>query len=151
MAGGTKAKLLCSFGGELVREQGRASYVGGKTRLVSIERSASFRSLLAKMSELCGAEPSSLDVRFRLPDVTIGVDTPLVSVESDDDVRSMMEEFDSGQKIPIFLFTANAQNTDDEIAADEGVAFGAATAVETVRYWSELKFLNPQSLIVFLQ
>nr|CAD1841271.1 unnamed protein product [Ananas comosus var. bracteatus] len=90
------------------------------------------------MSELCGAEPSSLDVRFRLPDVTIGVDTPLVSVESDDDVRSMMEEFDLGQKIPIFLFTANAQNTDDEIAADEGAAFGAAafgaaTAVETVR------------------
>ncbi|XP_072987504.1 uncharacterized protein [Typha latifolia] len=129
---GEKAKLLCSFGGGFVREQGRAFYVGGKTRLVTIERSASFRSLLAKMSEICDADPRSLDVRFQLPDdgVSSGLDARLVSVEDDDDVRTMMEEFDSNRKIPIFLFS-----DEEGIAMEDSMptATSQAAALDAVR------------------
>ena len=130
---GEKAKLLCSFGGEFISQQGKPFYVGGKTRLVSIDRSVSFRSLLSKMSELYDADPSSLDIKFQLPDG--GLESRLVSVETDDDVRNMMEEFDSNRKIPIFLFTDKTQNTDDdEIAVEDDVPYLEAAATETVRY-----------------
>ncbi|XP_008785987.2 uncharacterized protein LOC103704473 isoform X1 [Phoenix dactylifera] len=134
---GEKAKLLCSFGGEFISQQGKPFYVGGKTRLVSIDRSASFRSLLSKMSELCDADPSSLDIKFQLPDG--GLESRLVSVETDDDVRNMMEEFDSNRKISIFLFTDKTQNTDDDdIAVQDDVPTLEAVATEAVRNYREL-------------
>lgn len=113
-----KAKLLCSFGGDFVLQQGKTFCVGGKTRLVSIDRSTNFRALLEKMSEICDADPGLIDIRFQLPDV--GLDSRLISIENDDDVRNMMEEFDANRKIPIFMFIEKIQNTDDEeIAATE--------------------------------
>lgn len=129
---GEKANLICRFGGDFISQQGKPFYVGGKTRLVSIDRSASFRSLLSKMSELCDADPSSLDVKFQLPDG--GLDSRFISVETDGDVRIMMEEFDSNRKIPIFLFTYKTQNTDDdEIAIEDSVPTLETAATETVR------------------
>lgn len=105
-------KLLCSFGGEFVSQEGKIFYVGGKTRLVTVERSTSFYSLLAKMSMLCNADPCTVDVKFQLPDGSF--DTRLVSVETDDDVRNMMDEFDSDRKIPVFLFTDRIRNSVEE-------------------------------------
>ncbi|XP_010923617.1 uncharacterized protein [Elaeis guineensis] len=139
---GEKAKLLCSFGGEFISQQGKPFYVGGKTRLVSIDRSVSFRSLLSKMSELYDADPSSLDIKFQLPDG--GLESRLVSVETDDDVRNMMEEFDSNRKIPIFLFTDKTQNTDDdEIAVEDDVPYLEAAATETVREMTSVAAEEP--------
>ncbi|PKA64937.1 hypothetical protein AXF42_Ash011539 [Apostasia shenzhenica] len=113
---GERAKLLCNFGGNFATQQGKLLYVGGKTRLVSVDRSTSFLTLLAKMSEICDSDPESIDLRFQLPDSVL--DSRLISIENDDDVRNMMEEFDTSRKIPIFLFTDKTQNTDDdEIAA----------------------------------
>ncbi|MQL69141.1 hypothetical protein Taro_001400 [Colocasia esculenta] len=115
---GEKAKLLCSFGGDLVGgENGKPNYVGGKTRLVSIERLASFRSLLAKMAELCGVGPGAVDIKYQLPDGGF-CDSRLVSVENDDDVMNMMDEFGSSQKIPIFLFVDKEE--DEEEDEEEG-------------------------------
>ncbi|XP_020689998.1 uncharacterized protein LOC110105002 [Dendrobium catenatum] len=130
---GEKAKLLCSFGGDFVSQQGKAFYVGGKTRLVSMDRSASFRTLLSKMSEICDADPGLIDLRFQLPDV--GLDSRLISIENDDDVRNMMEEFDSNRKIPIFMFIEKTQNTDDEnIAVTEvGMQPLQAAGMDAVR------------------
>ncbi|KAK8957458.1 hypothetical protein KSP39_PZI000551 [Platanthera zijinensis] len=116
---GERAKILCSFGGDFVSQAGKAFYVGGKTRLVSIQRAASFPTLLAKMSEVCGADPGLIDIRFQLPDDCL--DSRLISVEADDDVRNMMEEFDGGRKIPIYLFIEKTQSPDyEEIAAADG-------------------------------
>ncbi|KAL0914268.1 hypothetical protein M5K25_014598 [Dendrobium thyrsiflorum] len=130
---GEKAKLLCSFGGDFVSQQGKAFYVGGKTRLVSMDRSASFRTLLSKMSEICDADPGLIDLRFQLPDV--GLDSRLISIENDDDVRNMMDEFDANRKIPIFMFIEKTQNTDDEgIAVTEvGMQPLQVAAMDAVR------------------
>ncbi|KAI0501135.1 hypothetical protein KFK09_016078 [Dendrobium nobile] len=130
---GERAKLLCSFGGDFVSQQGKAFYVGGKTRLVSMDRSASFRTLLSKMSEICDADPGLIDLRFQLPDV--GLDSRLISIENDDDVRNMMEEFDSNRKIPIFMFIEKTQNTDDDnIAVTEvGMQPLQAAGMDAVR------------------
>lgn len=116
---GERAKILCSFGGDFVDQEGKTFYVGGKTRLVSIERAASFQTLLAKMSEICGADSELIDIRFRLPGDC--VDSRLISVEDDDDVRNMMEEFDDGRKIPIYLFVEKTRSPDyEEIVAVDG-------------------------------
>lgn len=131
MVAGEKAKLLCSFGGEFVGDQRRPLYVGGKTRLVSVDRSVSFHSLVSNMSELCGADPCCLDVRFHLPDG--GMDFRLVSVENDDDVRNMMEEFDANKKIPIFLFIDKSQNSDDDIGECREPSF-EVDASDILRY-----------------
>ncbi|KAM0951379.1 putative transcription factor interactor and regulator CCHC(Zn) family [Dioscorea sansibarensis] len=132
---GSKAKLLCSFGGDFVNNQGKALYVGGKTRLVSVDRTASFRSLLEKMSELCDADPGDVDVRFQLPDGSL--DSRLVSIESDDDVRNMMDEFDGNRKIPIFLFTAKTENSDDDDDDDSGAANAVDDAMRVLDVRSE--------------
>lgn len=132
---GSKAKLLCSFGGDFVNNQGKALYVGGKTRLVSVDRTASFRSLLEKMSELCDADPGDVDVRFQLPDGSL--DSRLVSIESDDDVRNMMDEFDGNRKIPIFLFTAKMENSDDDDDDDLGTANAVDDAMRVLDVRSE--------------
>lgn len=133
---GERAKLLCSFGGDFVSEGGKSYYVGGKTRLVSIERAASFRSVVGKMSELCNVGQDAIDIKFRLPDGGM-YDSRLVSVESDDDLRNMMEEFDSSHKIPIFLFTDKTRNKevdeeDDECgAASIGFSVSEVPSLET--------------------
>lgn len=130
---GEKAKLLCSFGGDFVSQQGKTFYVGGKTRLVSMDRSASFRTLLSKMSEICDADPGLIDIRFQLPDV--GLDSRLISIENDDDVRNMMEEFDANRKIPIFMFIEKTRNADDEEIAvtEDGMQPLQLTAMDAVR------------------
>ncbi|ONK64692.1 uncharacterized protein A4U43_C07F28890 [Asparagus officinalis] len=112
MGGEEKVKLLCTFGGELVREQGKPFYLGGKTRLVSIDRSSSFRSLISKMAEVSDGDSSSVDVRYQLPDGSL--DHRLISVENDDDVRNMIEEFDPNRKISIFLFNRRGSYSDND-------------------------------------
>lgn len=117
MGGEEKVKLLCTFGGDFVREQGKPFYLGGKTRLVSIDRSSSYRSLISKMAEVCDGDSSSIDVRYQLPDGSL--DHRLISVENDDDVRNMIEEFDPNRKFSIFLFNRRGRNSDNEIAIEE--------------------------------
>ncbi|XP_020579704.1 uncharacterized protein LOC110024217 [Phalaenopsis equestris] len=143
---GEKAKFLCSFGGDFVSQQGKAFYIGGKTRLVSMDRSASFRTLLAKMSEICDAHPRLIDLRFQLPDV--GLDSRLISIENDDDVRNMMEEFEANRKIPIFMFIHKTHNNDDEEIAFADDAMRppqVAAAREVVLMAAEEQQLDSQS------
>ncbi|XP_059443287.1 uncharacterized protein LOC132175370 isoform X2 [Corylus avellana] len=102
-----KAKLLCNFGGELTRQLGRVSYVGGKTRLVLVDRSLSFEGLRSKMIQLSCVAPSCIEIKFQLPDETL--DSRLVSVECDDDVVAMLSEFEASQRIPLYLFDTGAE------------------------------------------
>lgn len=73
-------------------------YVGGETRIVSVDRNIGFLKLRSKILELC---PNSLwfSLKYQLPelDATNGDHTttnPLVSIVSDDDVRCMIDEYD---------------------------------------------------------
>lgn len=103
-----KAKLLCNFGGELTSQLGRVSYIGGKTRLVLVDRSVSFEGLRSKMIQLSFIAPSCIEIKFQLPDETL--DSRLVSVECDDDVVAMLSEFEALQRIPLYLFDTGADS-----------------------------------------
>ncbi|KAM5570922.1 hypothetical protein ABKV19_011521 [Rosa sericea] len=73
-----KAKLLCNFGGEFTRRLGQLSYVGGKTRLILMDRPVTFETLRSKMSLISSASPSCVEIKYQLPNETL--DARLVSV-----------------------------------------------------------------------
>ncbi|KAF8034445.1 hypothetical protein BT93_C0680 [Corymbia citriodora subsp. variegata] len=94
-----KLKLVCSFNGELRPRppSGNLRYVGGETRIISVDRGVSYSRLASKIVDLCPRIPPRLSVKYQLlPDGGGGGggDAPLVSVASDDDVRCMIEEHD---------------------------------------------------------
>ncbi|XP_077211338.1 RAF-like serine/threonine-protein kinase 24 isoform X3 [Tasmannia lanceolata] len=106
-----KSKLLCSFGGEFIKQKGKICYFGGKTRLVKIDRRLNFKTLMLKMADLCGSSPRSVIIKFRLPEDADSFESRLVSVESDEDVSNMLDEFECNQKIPLFLFSEKTLET----------------------------------------
>ena len=101
----SKAKLLCNFGGEFTRQLGNLSYMGGKTRLVLVDRSVSFDELRSKLSQLTGASPFSIEIKYQLPDESL--ESRLVSVECEDDVVAMMSEFEASQRIQVYIFASD--------------------------------------------
>lgn len=101
-----KAKLLCNFVGEFTRRLGQLNYVGGKTRLILMDRSVSFETLRSKMSLISSASPSCIEIKYQLPNENL--DARLVSVECNDDVVAMMSEFEASQRIPVYLFDNSA-------------------------------------------
>ncbi|CAN6449307.1 unnamed protein product [Victoria cruziana] len=90
--GGGAVKFLCSYGGKILPRypDGKLRYVGGETRVLSVDRSVCFAELAVKLGELCG-EPGSVCVRCQLP--TEDLDA-LVSVTSDEDLMNLIEEYD---------------------------------------------------------
>ncbi|XP_028769395.1 uncharacterized protein LOC114726846 [Neltuma alba] len=98
-------KFLCSYGGKILPRypDGKLRYIGGHTRVLSVDRSISFSELLVKLGELCGSEAVTL--RCQLP--TEDLDA-LVSISSDEDLANLIEEYDlvalpSSLKIRAFL------------------------------------------------
>ncbi|XP_010047803.2 uncharacterized protein LOC104436653 [Eucalyptus grandis] len=100
-----KLKLVCSFNGALQPRppSGDLRYVGGETRIVSVDRGVSFSRLASKIADLCPSIPPGFSIKYQLPHAGAGAgkgggggggDAPLVSVASDDDVRCMIEEHD---------------------------------------------------------
>ncbi|KAL8140795.1 hypothetical protein V2J09_006816 [Rumex salicifolius] len=90
------------YGGRILPRpsDGHLRYVGGHTRVVSFLRSVSFSELMAKLSEMCG-HPVAL--RCQLPNEEMDV---LVSVKSDEDLASVIDEYDraslfSGKQLKI--------------------------------------------------
>ncbi|KAJ3671758.1 hypothetical protein LUZ60_007837 [Juncus effusus] len=84
-------KFLCSYGGKILPRypDGKLRYVGGDTRVLSVDRSLPFSEVEAKMKEMCGYE--GLSVRCQIP--TEDLDA-LVSVTSDQDLANLVEEYD---------------------------------------------------------
>ncbi|CAM8883562.1 unnamed protein product [Rhodiola kirilowii] len=83
-------KFLCSYGGRIMPRltDGQLRYVGGYTRVLSVDRSISFAELMVKLGEFCGA---SVRMRCQLPDGDLET---LISITSDDDLRLMMALYD---------------------------------------------------------
>ncbi|KAF3774927.1 hypothetical protein EJ110_NYTH51826 [Nymphaea thermarum] len=103
--GNGTVKFLCSYGGRILPRypDGRLRYVGGETRVLSLDRSITFAELAVKLGEMSG-EPSVI-IKCQLP--TDDLDA-LVSVSSDEDVRNLIEEYDQfnqGKAAPLKVRT----------------------------------------------
>jgi hypothetical protein len=87
-----RMKLTCSHGGRLVPSgspDAAPRYVGGETRVLAFPRSASFRDLTARLSEMAGGVEVR-SVRHRLADD----EDVVVSVTCDEELAHMRDEYD---------------------------------------------------------
>lgn len=107
-----RVKFLCSFLGSILPrpQDGKLRYVGGETRIVSVNRDIRYEELMSKMRELYDG---AAVLKYQQPDEDLDA---LVSVVNDDDVTNMMEEYDklgSGDgftRLRIFLFSSPEQD-----------------------------------------
>ncbi|KAE8678229.1 hypothetical protein F3Y22_tig00111427pilonHSYRG00071 [Hibiscus syriacus] len=83
-------KFLCSYGGIIHPRStdGKLRYVGGITRVLSVDRSISFTELIVKLDEFCGY---SVTLRCQLPNGDL--DT-LISIKSDEDLTNIIAVYD---------------------------------------------------------
>ncbi|KAG5035658.1 hypothetical protein AAZX31_04G170400 [Glycine max] len=83
-------KLLCSYGGKILPRatDGELRYVGGHTRVLTVDRSISFPELMVKLRVFCG---SSVILRCQLPKGDLET---LISITNDEDLASIIEEYD---------------------------------------------------------
>ncbi|KAI3454433.1 hypothetical protein Pfo_011096 [Paulownia fortunei] len=96
-------KFLYSYGGKIVPRptDGKLRYVGGYTRVLSVDRSITCSELMVKFGESCG---SSMNLKCKLPSEDLDV---LVSITSDEDLMSVIEEYERASpeaKIRAVLF-----------------------------------------------
>ncbi|CAJ2644559.1 hypothetical protein L195_g025594 [Trifolium pratense] len=83
-------KILYSYGGKILPRStdGELRYVGGHTRVLSVDRSISFSELMEKLEELCG---SSVKLRFQLPNGDLEM---LISITNDEDLANIIDEYE---------------------------------------------------------
>ncbi|KAL8235547.1 hypothetical protein R6Q59_016628 [Mikania micrantha] len=103
-----RVRFMCSFGGKILPRphDNQLRYVGGDTRMVTLLRhNTTFASLLNKLSKLSGT--TDICVKYQLPNEDLDA---LITVNSDEDVENMMEEYDrlahnhKTARLRIFLF-----------------------------------------------
>ncbi|KAK8458500.1 hypothetical protein SEVIR_3G391000v4 [Setaria viridis] len=89
-----KVKFMCSFGGKILPRpsDGKLRYVGGETRLISINRNFSWKELMQKTLTIC-SQPHI--IKYQLPDEDLDA---LISLSCDEDFQNMMEEYDNLEK-----------------------------------------------------
>ncbi|RAL47568.1 hypothetical protein DM860_011306 [Cuscuta australis] len=83
-------KILYSYLGRIVagRPDGKLRYVGGYTRVLSVDRSISYAELMLKFAEACG---ESMNLKCKLPAEDLDV---LVSISGDEELAAVIEEYD---------------------------------------------------------
>ncbi|XVE72800.1 hypothetical protein DITRI_Ditri11bG0067600 [Diplodiscus trichospermus] len=100
-----KMKFLCSFGGKILPRpsDGKLRYVGGETRIISIQKCLSWDELVRKTLDICNYPHS---IKYQLPGEDLDA---LISVSSDEDLHNMIEEYhgleklEGSQRLRIFL------------------------------------------------
>lgn len=92
-----KVKLMCSYGGkiQLRPHDHQLSYVGGDTKILTVDRNVKFSDVAAKVNGLCNCN-AEITIKYQLPDEDLDA---LVSLIDDDDVEQMMVEYDRMQKV----------------------------------------------------
>lgn len=105
----SKVKFMCSYGGKIQPRphDNQLSYVGGETKILSVDRSIKFSSLINKLCALCEAD---VCFKYQLPGEDLDA---LISVTTDDDLEHMMHEYDrlcrpssKPARLRLFLFPA---------------------------------------------
>ncbi|GAV72851.1 PB1 domain-containing protein/Pkinase_Tyr domain-containing protein, partial [Cephalotus follicularis] len=126
-----KLKLVCSFNGAFHRRppSNKLRYVGGETRIVSVDRNIGFLKLRSKISDLSPIFPS-FSLRYQLPlntETDTDADTRPLLIASDEDVKCMIEEYDKlelyGKPARLWLFVCN-DNDDNDSDVINGVDKG---------------------------
>ncbi|XP_076921782.1 RAF-like serine/threonine-protein kinase PRAF [Bidens hawaiensis] len=86
----TTIKFLYSYNGKILPRHTDATlrYIGGHTRVLSVNRSISYSELIIKFYEACGF---SVTVKCKLPSEDLDV---LVSVSSDEELADVIEEYE---------------------------------------------------------
>lgn len=92
-----KVKLMCSYGGkiQLRPHDHQLSYVGGDTKILTVDRNVKFSDVAAKVNCLCNCN-AEVFIKYQLPGEDLDA---LVSLIDDDDVEQMMVEYDRMQKV----------------------------------------------------
>lgn len=115
----SKLKLVCSFNGgfDVRPPSNKLRYIGGETRIVSVDRNISFSKLRLTISDIC-PNIRSFTLRYQLPltgrsckDTEDDDDMPLVLIASDDDVKCMVDEYDKlelyGEHARLWVFVCS--------------------------------------------
>ncbi|XP_076958642.1 RAF-like serine/threonine-protein kinase 20 [Bidens hawaiensis] len=100
-----KIKFICSSGGKILPRpsDGKLRYVGGETRIVSIQKNISWEELVKRTTEYCN-QPYT--IKYQLPGEDLDA---LISVSSNEDLQNMIEEYsglgdlDGSTRLRIFL------------------------------------------------
>ncbi|KAG6421949.1 hypothetical protein SASPL_118509 [Salvia splendens] len=109
-----KVKFMCSYGGKIHPRphDNQLSYIGGETKILSVDRNIKFGSLLSKLVALC--DNDSISFKYQLPGEDLDA---LISVTNDDDLEHMMHEYERLYRISpkptrlrIFIFTTLNQS-----------------------------------------
>ncbi|XP_021902371.1 uncharacterized protein LOC110817953 [Carica papaya] len=118
-----RVRFMCSFGGKILPRphDNQLRYVGGDTRIVAVNRSISFSSLLTKLSKLSGTG-GNVSVKYQLPNEDLD---SLISVTTDEDLENMMEEYDRlaqnqnprSDRLRLFLFNKGDGSTASSIGS----------------------------------
>ncbi|VVB14710.1 unnamed protein product [Arabis nemorensis] len=133
-----KLRVMCRYGGTIVSPPQTKSprYVGGDTRIVAVPPSAetSFASLVSHLTVTLGII-YAFKVKYQLPDQDLD---SLISVETDEDVQIMMEEYgylSSDSSIPqtrirLFLFPLKPQLNESGASQGDPTQSKAETDVD---------------------
>lgn len=92
-----KVKLMISYGGKIHHRphDRKLSYVGGDTKILTIDRNISFSNLISKLNAICESN-SEIRFKYKLPGHDLDA---LVSVFDDEDVENMLFEYDLLRRI----------------------------------------------------
>lgn len=106
-----KVKFMCSYGGKIFPRphDNQLCYVGGETKILSVDRNTKFAAMISKLSALCEVDVS---FKYQLPGEDLDA---LISVTNDDDLEHMMHEYDrlyrasaKPARMRLFLFPVNS-------------------------------------------
>ncbi|KAM0071272.1 putative protein kinase TKL-Pl-6 family [Helianthus debilis subsp. tardiflorus] len=109
-----KIKFICSSGGKILPRpsDGKLRYVGGETRIVSIQKNISWEELVKRTSEFCN-QPYT--IKYQLPGEDLDA---LISVSSNEDLQNMIEEYnalgnaDGSTRLRLFLIPLSESEID---------------------------------------
>lgn len=115
-----KIKFICSSGGKILPRpsDGKLRYVGGETRIVSIQKNISWEELVKRTSEFCN---QSCTIKYQLPGEDLDA---LISVSSNEDLQNMIEEYnglaklDGSMRLRIFLIPLSESELTSTIEAN---------------------------------
>ncbi|XVE98286.1 hypothetical protein REPUB_Repub03eG0092300 [Reevesia pubescens] len=105
-------KLVCSFNGAFHPRppSGKLRYIGGETRIISVDRNIGFLKLRAKIADLCPKLMSFL-LKYQVAVADVDLDMSLVVIESDEDVKCMVEEYENlefyGKRARLWVFVCS--------------------------------------------
>ncbi|XP_022732217.1 dual specificity protein kinase shkE-like isoform X2 [Durio zibethinus] len=105
-------KLVCSFNGAFQPRlpMGKLRYIGGETRIISVDRSIGFLKLREKIANLC-PKVISFWLKYQVAVADVDLDMGLGVIESDEDVKSMVEEYENlefyGKRARLWIFVCS--------------------------------------------